>query len=213
MSARKSYNQNCPIAKGLDILGERWTLLILRELLGGPRRYSDLRAELPGIATNLLAERLKELQEVGLVDRTELPPPIARTVYSLSDVGWQRVPCVLRSIAWLGLDRLDLIGGGAVSPLTGFLAGFVIPFDPAKAAVLRGTYRVEIDNRSFEFALDQGHFAGAHGKPDVTVTAGAQDFVLARLGPTDAKRKAALRGIIFEGDDAAVDTMREAFWF
>ncbi|HEY9304592.1 MAG TPA: helix-turn-helix domain-containing protein, partial [Mycobacterium sp.] len=97
MAGRKSYNQNCPVAKGLDILGERWTLLILRELFGGPRRYSDLRAELPGIATNLLAERLKELQDAGLVDRAELPPPVARTVYSLSDVGWQRVPCVLQS--------------------------------------------------------------------------------------------------------------------
>ena len=111
MSARKSYNQNCPIAKSLDILGERWTLLILRELLGGPRRYSDLRAELPGIATNLLAERLKELQDAGLVDRAELPAPIARTVYSLSDVGWQRVPSILQSVAWLGLDRLDPLRG------------------------------------------------------------------------------------------------------
>jgi DNA-binding HxlR family transcriptional regulator len=71
----------------LDIPGERWTLLIRRELLGGPRRYSGLRAELPGIATNLLAERLKELENVGLVDRAELPPPIARAVYRLSDAG------------------------------------------------------------------------------------------------------------------------------
>ena len=64
--------------QGLDIPGERWTLLIRRELLGGPRRYSGLRAELPGIATNLLAERLKELENVGLVDRAELPPQRAR---------------------------------------------------------------------------------------------------------------------------------------
>ena len=91
VAGRKSYNQNCPIARGLDILGERWTLLILRELLGGPRRYSDVRAELLGIATNLLAERLKDLQDNGLVDRAELPPPVARTVYALSDAGWQRV--------------------------------------------------------------------------------------------------------------------------
>src|ERR1700739_2546544 len=124
MSTRKSYNQNCPIATSLDIVGERWTLLILRELLGGPRRYSDLRAELPGIATNLLADRLTELQAAGLVDRAELPPPVARTVYSFSDVGWQRVPSILQSIAWLGLDRLDPLDAGAVAPLTGFLAGF-----------------------------------------------------------------------------------------
>ena len=76
MPARRSYNQNCPIAKGLDVLGERWTLLILRELIGGPRRYGDLRAQLPGIATNLLADRLRELEDAGLVDREELPPPV-----------------------------------------------------------------------------------------------------------------------------------------
>ena len=83
----RSYHQNCPIAKGLDVLGERWTLLILRELIGGPRRYGDLRAQLPGIATNLLADRLRELEDAGLVDREELPPPIARTVYTLSETG------------------------------------------------------------------------------------------------------------------------------
>jgi DNA-binding HxlR family transcriptional regulator len=211
MSARKSYNQNCPIAKGLDILGERWTLLILRELLGGPRRYSDLRAELPGIATNLLAERLKELQDAGLVDRAELPPPIARTVYRLSDLGWQRVPCVLRSIAWLGLDGLDLIGDDTVTPLTGFLAAIVIPFDPAKAAALSGTYRAQIDDRSFDFALDHGDFTSAQGAPDVTITASAADFTTARLGSTEAKRAAALGRIHFAGDPAAVEGLRKAF--
>jgi DNA-binding HxlR family transcriptional regulator len=211
MSARKSYNQNCPVAKGLDILGERWTLLILRELLGGPRRYSDLRAELPGIATNLLAERLKELQDSGLVDRAELPPPVARTVYSLSDVGWQRVPPILQSIAWLGLDRLDLIDRGAVSPLTGFLAGFIVPFDPVKTADLTGTYRIEIDGRRFEFAMDQGRLAATHGTPDVTVTASGADLAITRLGSTEARRKAALRRIAFDGDHDAVESLREAF--
>jgi DNA-binding HxlR family transcriptional regulator len=211
MAVRKSYNQNCPIAKGLDILGERWTLLILRELLGGPRRYSDLRAELPGIATNLLAERLKELQDSGLVDRAELPPPIARTVYALSDIGWQRVPPILQSIAWLGLDRLDPSNRGPVSPLNGFLAGFVVPFDPLKTTGLNAAYRAEIDGRRFEFSVNQGHLAAACREPAVTVTASAADLLTARLGPTEAKRKAALRRIRFDGDDDAVDTLRAAF--
>src|ERR1700757_3817561 len=112
----RNYNQNCPIARGLDVLGERWTLLILRELVGGPRRYGDMRAELPGIATNLLAERLKELQDAGLVARADLPAPIGRTVYTLSDVGWQRVLPILQSIAWFGLDRLDPIEDGPGAP-------------------------------------------------------------------------------------------------
>src|ERR1700744_866390 len=115
----RNYNQNCPIARGLDVVGERWTLLILRELVGGARRYGDLRAELPGIATNLLAERLKELQDAGLVERADLPAPIGRTVYTLSDMGWQRVLPILQSLAWFGLDRLDPIDRGPVSAVDG----------------------------------------------------------------------------------------------
>jgi DNA-binding HxlR family transcriptional regulator len=211
VSTRKSYNQNCPIAKGLDILGERWTLLILRELLGGPRRYSDLRAELPGIATNLLAERLKELESAGVVDRAELAPPIARTVYSLSDTGWRQALPVLQSLAWFGLDRLEPMDGGPVSQLNGFLAGILLAFDPVKAADENATYRVDIDGRRFEFSVHGGHLGPAHGAPAVTVTASAEDLATARLGSTGAKRKAALRRIQFDGDGAAIDRLRRVF--
>ena len=164
MAATRNYNQNCPIARGLDVLGERWTLLILRELVGGPRRYGDLRTELPGIATNLLAERLKELQDAGLVDRADLPAPIGRTVYTLSDLGWQRVLPILQSIAWFGLDRLDPIEDRPASPLNGFLAGILLGFSPTRASGLEATYRAEIDDRRFEFAVTQGHLAGAKAR-------------------------------------------------
>lgn len=209
--ARRNYNQNCPIARGLDVLGERWTLLILRELVGGARRYGDLRNELPGIATNLLAERLKELQDAGLVDRADLPAPIGRTVYTLSDTGWRRVLPVLQSIAWFGLDRLDPIDGGPASPLNGFLAGILLGFDSGSAAGMELTCRAEIDGRRFEFAVRDGHVGAAHGEPEVTITAGAADLVTARLGPTEAKRNAALRRINFDGDLDAVGAVRRAF--
>ncbi|OBI11282.1 transcriptional regulator [Mycobacterium sp. E2327] len=205
------YNQNCPIARGLDVLGERWTLLILRELVGGPRRYGDLRDALPGIATNLLAERLKELQAAGLVDRTDLPAPIGRTVYTLSDMGWQRALPVLRSLAWFGLDRLDPIGDGPATPLNGFLAGILLGFDSAGAAGLDATIRIEIDGRRFEFAVTQGRLAGARGEPSVEITASAADLVTARLGASEAKRRAALRRTDFDGDPGTVDAVRRAF--
>jgi hypothetical protein len=76
---------------------------------------------------------------------------------------------------------------------------------------LTAAYRVEIDGRRFEFAVDQGHLAAAHGKPDVTVTASAADLATARLGSTEAKRKTALRRITFDGDHDAVDTLRDLF--
>jgi DNA-binding HxlR family transcriptional regulator len=211
VAPRRNYNQNCPIARGLDVLGERWTLLILRELVGGVRRYGDLRAELPGIATNLLAERLKELQEAGLIERTDLPAPIGRTVYTLSDLGWQRVLPILQSLAWFGVDHLDPIGDGPVSPLNGFLAGILLGFDPARAAGVEATYRVEIDGRRFEFAVTQGHLAAARGEPAVTFTATAADLVTARLGADEGERDAALRRIEFNGDTDAVGALRTAF--
>ncbi|RPI20956.1 MAG: transcriptional regulator, partial [Chloroflexota bacterium] len=83
----RSYNQYCGLAYALDIVGERWTLLIVRELIAGPRRFTDLMDGLPGISTNLLSERLKSLEQQGLLSRRHLPPPAASTVYELTALG------------------------------------------------------------------------------------------------------------------------------
>ncbi|MGB6515989.1 MAG: helix-turn-helix domain-containing protein [Mycobacterium sp.] len=206
----RTYNQNCPIARGLDVLGERWTLLILRELVGGPRRYGDLRAELTGIATNLLADRLRELEEAGLIDRTELPPPVARTVYTLSDSGWRKVLPVIKAIATFGLDLLEPTES-AITSLNGFLAGILLGFDPTRAAGLDASYRLEIDGRRFEFAVAGSNLAAAKQSPAVTLTATAADLIAARLGGTAAERRAALRRCKFDGADADVDAMRAVF--
>lgn len=210
MAARKSYNQNCPLARGLDLLGERWTLLVLRELIGGARRYSDLRAALPGIATNLLADRLRELEESDVVDRTELPPPVARTVYTLSETGWRKVPPVIQAIAKFGLDLIEP-DASALTPLNGFLAGILLAFDPARAADLDATYRVDIDGRRFEFAVHNGQLAAPRSQPDVSVSATAGDVITARVGSTPAERKAALKRLKFDGEAGDIDTMRTAF--
>jgi hypothetical protein len=132
-------------------------------------------------------------------------------VYTLSDMGWQRVLPIIQSVAWFGLDRLDPIEDGPASPLTWFLAGILLGFNPGSAAGLEATYRVEIDGRRFEFAVTQGRLAGAHGEPSANLTASAADLVTARLGASEAKRKAALRRINFTGDPDAVDAMRQAF--
>lgn len=190
------------------MLGERWTLLILRELIGGARRYADLRAALPGIATNLLADRLRELEDAGLVDRTELPPPIARTVYTLSATGWRKVPPVMQAIATFGLDLIEP-DESAITPLNGFLAGILLAFDRGTRS--NASYRVDIDDRRFEFAVHDSDLTAAHGTPDVTVTAAAADLLAARFAATAAERKAALRRVKLYGDAAAIDEMRVAF--
>jgi DNA-binding HxlR family transcriptional regulator len=204
----RHYSQNCPIALGLDVLGERWTLLILRELVGGPRRYGDLRTELPGIATNLLAERLRELERAGLIERTELPPPIARTVYSLSETGWRKVLPVIQAIATFGLDMVEP-NETALTPLNGFLAGILLGFD--RSTDLNASYRVDIDDRSFEFAVQRGNLTAANDRPVVTITASAADLITARIGSTPSARKAARKRITFHGKKDNVDVMRAAF--
>jgi DNA-binding HxlR family transcriptional regulator len=89
----KSYNHYCAVAKALDAVGDRWTLLIIRELVGqGPCRYTDLMSGLPGIATNLLADRLASLEEAGIIRREEVPPPVAATLYHLTDTGTDLEP-------------------------------------------------------------------------------------------------------------------------
>jgi DNA-binding HxlR family transcriptional regulator len=207
----RSYNQNCPIALGLDVLGDRWTLLILREMVGGPRRYGDIRAELPGIATNLLAERLRELEAAGLVERTELPPPAARAVLGLTEAGWRYVVPVLRSVARLGLREWDTAEPDAVSPFSGFLAGILLAFDPSAAADLEESVAADIDGRRFEFAVSGQSLAPADGPPTVTMTARAADLVAARLAATPADRERALRAVTFTGPADSVEHVRRAF--
>src|SRR3984957_17610884 len=99
----RSYGQYCSVAKALDVIGDRWTLLIVRELLvGAPCRYTDLKNGLPGIATNLLADRIRELEAAGLVRREEAPPPVATTLVHLTETGAALEP-VLKALGSWGM--------------------------------------------------------------------------------------------------------------
>jgi DNA-binding HxlR family transcriptional regulator len=97
----RRYDQYCPVACTLSLVGERWALLVVRELMHGPKRYTDLLDHLPGIGTNILAARLKELEAGGLVEKRKLPPPAASTVYELSPMGRELRP-VLHELARFG---------------------------------------------------------------------------------------------------------------
>lgn len=100
--SRRSYDQYCGLARALDVVGARWTLLIVRNLLLGPRRYSDLLAELPGITTNLLAARLAEMEDARLIARQVRPPPLAATVYALTADGEALEPAIHALAGWGG---------------------------------------------------------------------------------------------------------------
>jgi DNA-binding HxlR family transcriptional regulator len=101
MRGMRSYKQHCGLAKTLDIVGDRWTLLIIRELLiRGSCRYTDLRNGLPGIATNLLAERLRELEVAGILTREDAPPPVATVLFQLTQRGKDLEPAILQLGLW-----------------------------------------------------------------------------------------------------------------
>ncbi|MFD4278327.1 winged helix-turn-helix transcriptional regulator [Streptomyces cyaneofuscatus] len=102
---RRSYDQFCASARALDSVGDRWTLLIVRELLAGPRRYTDLHADLPGVSTDVLASRLKDMEQGGLAVRRRLPPPAAASVYELTERGHGLLP-VLAALAEWGAPAL-----------------------------------------------------------------------------------------------------------
>ncbi len=100
MSPRRSYDQYCSAARALDLVGDRWTLLIVRELLAGPRRYTDLHADLPGVSTDVLASRLKDMERDGLTTRRRLSPPGAVYVYELTGRGRELLPVLQALGAW-----------------------------------------------------------------------------------------------------------------
>jgi DNA-binding HxlR family transcriptional regulator len=104
------YGQFCALARALDHIGRRWALLIVRELLISPKRFTDLRSGLPGIPPNLLAARLRELQESGLVEKRDLPPPLDSTVYQLTPRGRELRPMIRELVRWGGPWMTDGMG-------------------------------------------------------------------------------------------------------
>ncbi|KDN24171.1 winged helix-turn-helix transcriptional regulator [Amycolatopsis rifamycinica] len=165
MPTSRSYGDACTIARALDVVGERWALLVVRELLLGPQRFSDVRRALPGASSNLVTDRLRELTGHGVVARRRLPPPAASTVYELTEWGRELEPVVLALGAWgtrIPLPRSASLG--ATSVLL-FLRGSARPRATA-------CYRIELDARVWTVRTEPGRLTvepGAPGDPDATI--------------------------------------------
>src|SRR5512132_494521 len=100
MATKRTYGDRCGVARALDVVGERWALLVVRELMLGPKRFTDLRGGLPNLSSEVLAQRLRELEEAGVVRRTTLPPPNAARVYELTARGRELEPVLLALGRW-----------------------------------------------------------------------------------------------------------------
>ncbi len=178
--SNRTYGQYCPIAAGLDVVGDRWTLLICRELAQGDKRYTDLRKALDGIAPNLLCERLRALQDAGLVTTAELPPPAARSVYRLTDDGRAVIP-VLRAMARFGVRYLD---GEPEEEMSAARAAntLMLPWRRPVDADMR--VRLEVGDSCVDIVLDgpDTRLAPIEGDADVVVATESASLVHARQG-------------------------------
>jgi DNA-binding HxlR family transcriptional regulator len=192
----RTYGQPCPIARSLDVLGERWTLLIVRELLLGPKRFKDLLAELPAMGANRLSGRLKGLESHGVVEKRTLPPPGDATVYALSEVGERLRPVVVGLAVWgaaLPMDeRIDPRGGRAE-----LLALVRCGLAPAElSAGVYETYGFHIGEERFHVIADDGDAIPRSGPPpleaEVTVECDLPTFlqlVGGVISPARARRE------------------------
>jgi DNA-binding HxlR family transcriptional regulator len=156
MSAQRSYEDACGMAHALDLVGERWALLVVRELVVGPKRFTDLKAALPAISTNVLSHRLDELEREGVVRRRRLPPPAASWVYEVTEWGAQLEPIMRQLGRW-----------GARSPshrpeLPLSVASFVLSlrtnFDPSAARALTADYELRVGEDRFRARVSGGRF-------------------------------------------------------
>ncbi|MGP4016492.1 winged helix-turn-helix transcriptional regulator [Saccharopolyspora sp. 5N708] len=164
MTGRRKYDDGCAVAHGLDLIGERWALLLVRELLLGPKRFTDLRAGLPGASADVLTQRLRELQEAGVVRRRKLPPPASSWIYELTEWGADLEPIVtqlgrwgsrsptLRHDARIGVDSLVLSLGAL--------------FDPQAAEGLAATIALRVGEEIFRVHVAGGRIELARGEAD-----------------------------------------------
>ena len=209
MPQKRAYREYCAVARSLDLLGERWTLLIVRDLLLGPQRYTDLHEGLPGIATDMLTTRLRALEAAGLVRRREMPPPTPAAVYELTEAG-RRLGPLIRALGEVGLTLL-----GTPAPDEPINAGPVVmslnlTFRGDAVPGLAETYGLEIDGRPFTVAVDGGAVhteRGAPARPIATFRTTARMLV----GLLRGEKRAADGGVEVEGDTAALERFAATF--
>ncbi|MFB8748994.1 winged helix-turn-helix transcriptional regulator [Streptomyces parvulus] len=212
MSPRRSYDQYCSAARALDAVGDRWTLLIVRELLAGPRRYTDLHADLPGVSTDVLASRLKDMEREGLTTRRRLPPPGAAYVYELTARGRELLPV---------LDALGVWGAGELGerrPTDALRAHwFALPLLRAlgEAGAAEGLVEVRLEEGDFHLYAgvpDDGPVYGdgpAPGEPDARLVLDAGTCAALARGKTGLRDAVREGRVEVTGEGTAAKALRE----
>ena len=193
MSTSRTYGDACGIARALDILGERWALLVVRELLLGPKRFTDLRAGILHASPNVLAQRLRELEGAGVVKRRKLPPPAASQVYELTDWGLM-LEDVIIALGRFGSRSPSTERGTEMSVDSHVLAMKTV-FDASEAGDLEGTFGLRLGDDTFRATVSDGQLELERGD------AYDADAILVTTAPT-------LAAMLWEGLKPA-DAQRE----
>src|SRR5713226_3076743 len=203
----KKFDQYCPMAHALSLVGERWSLLIVRELLHGPKRYTDLTNGLPGIGTNILAARLRELEQCGVVQKRRLPPPAASTVYELTEYG-AGLNEALYALARWGARSLGPPGPeDELYPEWGVNALPAL-FNAEEARGLTETYVLEIDDDVFTARLENGSLEASMGgadNADLVVEVDMDTFFALTAGELEPREAVKSGRARVEGDPAALE--------
>jgi len=203
----KSYGQRCPLARALDLIGERWTLLAVRELLLGPRRYTDLLDGMPGVGTNILASRLADLQATGLVAKHTLPPPTAVTVYELTEAGRALAPAIRTLSEWGEQHGAPLNDTQAVRPAWILLsvARRGSQLDAGRSCELRVGHEVfQLTATGSELSIA----AGRPPTPDAVIT--MEPDMLYSLATRRTTPQVARKGVEVEGDSSVAAGILDA---
>ena len=208
MADQRSYNQYCPIAAALDVLGDRWTLLVLRELaLVGPLRFTDLRRNLHSVPPNLLSDRLQTLAANGLVSTEELPPPAARTVYVLTEAGREALP-VLRALARFGMPRLAPPDEAGMRPVSAVHATLKLYYDADAAEGVDEGYRVIVDGEPYDLSSLHG---GGPARMVLTLTLSSTTLIALRQGRDTLAEAQAGGRLTVNGSKRALNTFARIF--
>lgn len=189
MGSNKSYDQYCAMARGLDVIGDRWTLLIVRELLTGPKRYGELTDGLPGIATNLLADRLRALEAAAITERVAGSGTARSLPYQLTAWGAALEPLLMALARW-ATPLLSAPRANDAYRLRWLVLTLQARFDPSAAANVRRTYEFRIGDEvvHVRIADRSAHPAdGAAPAPDIVVAADVDAFLHWGTGQRDAR--------------------------
>jgi DNA-binding HxlR family transcriptional regulator len=209
----RTYGDGCAIARALDLVGERWALLVVRELLLGPKRYTDLRRGLPNASPNVLSQRLRELERAGVVRRHKLPPPAGARVYELTEWGRELEEIVIALGRWGARSPMPPSDAASMSADSIILA-LRTRFDSRAAHELRANYELRLGDDRFRIEVADNQIEIARGGVDqadgtIDTDPGTLDAVLWRDRPlTDAQRSARMT---IEGDKAAVERFLRLF--